>query len=59
MNQREVAAGLPAGLVVFSLDGCVQFGWRNLETGELYAESDGRVIKDAVGAVEWHACRVH
>jgi hypothetical protein len=59
MTQRELNLELPAGLVVFSLDGRAQFGWRNPETGELYAESDGRVIPDAVGAVEWHASRAH
>lgn len=59
MTQREPNQELPAGLVVFSLDGRAQFGWRNPETGDLYAESDGRVILDAVGAVEWHASRVH
>jgi hypothetical protein len=59
MTQREVNMELPAGLVVFSLDGRAQFGWRNPEPGELYSESDGRVIPDAVGAVEWHASRAH
>ena len=51
MNQPDLNIEPPAGLVVFSLDGRAQFGWRNPETGVLYAESDGRVIKDAVGAV--------
>jgi hypothetical protein len=59
MNRPDPLDEFPAGLVVFSLDGRAQFGWRNPETGELYAESDGHVIQDAVGAVEWHASRVH
>ena len=50
---------LPAGLIVFSADGCAQFGWRDPETGELYAEADGSVIVNAIGAVDWHAGRAH
>jgi hypothetical protein len=59
MNPPDLNIELPVGLVVFSLDGRAQFGCRKPETGELYAESDGRVIRDAVGAVEWHASRAH
>lgn len=59
MNHANFAGELPAGLVVFSSDGRAQFGWRNPETGDFFAESDGRVIADAVGAVEWLASRAH
>ncbi|MGF6915886.1 hypothetical protein [Paraburkholderia sp. 40] len=50
---------LPAGLVIFDRDGRAQFGWQNPETGAYYAEADGSVIADAVGAVAWHAGRMH
>jgi hypothetical protein len=50
---------LPAGLVIFGSDGRAQFGWRNPETGAYYAEIDGSIIANAVGAVSWHAGRVH
>ncbi|MGF6812742.1 hypothetical protein OKW30_007959 [Paraburkholderia sp. Clong3] len=50
---------LPAGLVIFSADGKAQFGWQNPETGTFHSETDGNVIADAVGAVAWHAGRVH
>jgi len=50
---------LPAGLVIFDRDGRAQFGWQNPETGEYYAEADGSIIADAVGAVAWHAGRMH
>ncbi|RKT10645.1 hypothetical protein B0G69_8079 [Paraburkholderia sp. RAU2J] len=50
---------LPAGLVIFGSDGRAQFGWQNPETGAYYAEADGGIITDAIGAVAWHAGRVH
>jgi hypothetical protein len=50
---------LPAGLVIFGSDGRAQFGWQNPETGAFYAEEDGSIIADAIGAVPWHAGRVH
>ncbi|MEW6346267.1 MAG: hypothetical protein RXR20_01025 [Paraburkholderia sp.] len=50
---------LPAGLIVFAANGSAQFGWRNPETGEFYSESDGSCIRHVVGAVEWHADRMH
>ncbi|SIT34881.1 conserved hypothetical protein [Paraburkholderia ribeironis] len=50
---------LPAGLVVFDVDGNAQFGWQNPETGVYYAEADGQVIVNAVGAVGWQAGRMH
>lgn|GEM_PF-1591004 len=50
---------LPAGLVIFDRDGRAQFGWQNPETGAYYAEADGSIIADAVGAVAWHAGRMH
>jgi hypothetical protein len=50
---------LPAGLVVFSVDGKAQFGWQNPETGAFHSEADGNVITDAIGVVAWHAGRVH
>jgi hypothetical protein len=55
VNPRE----LPAGLVVFDTEGRPQFGWQNPETGEYYAEADGSVIPNAVGAVAWHAGGMH
>lgn len=55
LSQRE----LPASLVVFDRDGRPQFGWQNPETGDYYAEADGSIITNAVGAVAWHAGRMH
>ena len=54
-NQRD----LPAGLVIFGSDGRAQFGWHNPETGAYYAEADGSIIADAIGAIAWHAGRIH
>lgn len=54
LNQHE----LPAGLVIFDTDGRPQFGWQDPETGEYYAEADGTVIANAIGAVSWNADRV-
>jgi len=51
--------GLPAGLVIFGSDGRAQFGWQNPETGAFYAEADGSIITDAIGAIAWHAGRIH
>jgi hypothetical protein len=48
-----------AGLVVFSADGRVQFGWRDLMTGSFHSEADGQCILDAVAAVEFSAVVVH
>jgi hypothetical protein len=45
--------------VIFGSDGRAQFGWQNPETGAYYAEADGSIIADAIGAVAWHAGRVH
>jgi hypothetical protein len=50
---------LPAGIVVFSVDGSAQFGWQNPETGAYYAEDDGHCIVDAIGGVPWHADSMH
>ena len=50
---------LPIGLVVFSVDGKAQFGWRNPETGAFYAEGDGHCIVDAIGGIPWHAESMH
>jgi hypothetical protein len=50
---------LPAGLVIFGSDGRAQFGWQNPETGAFYAEADGSIIIDAIGAIAWHAGRIH
>jgi hypothetical protein len=50
---------LPAGLVIFGSDGRAQFGWQNPETGAFYAEADGSIIADAIGAIAWHAGRIH
>ncbi|WP_406869857.1 hypothetical protein [Paraburkholderia fungorum] len=57
--ERNTVPELPAGLVVFDADGHAQFGWQNPETGAYYAEADGRIIANAVGAVAWHAGRIH
>ena len=48
-----------AGLVVFSRDGRVQFGWLDLQTGTYYGEADGLCIADAVGAIEFHSDVTH
>ncbi|MPW11243.1 hypothetical protein GCT19_37895 [Paraburkholderia sp. CNPSo 3155] len=50
---------LPAGLVIFCIDGRPQFGWQNPETGAYYAEADGSIIADAIGAIAWHAGHIH
>jgi hypothetical protein len=50
---------LPAGLIVFLANGTAQFGWQNPETGQYYSEADGSCIAHAIGAVEWHADRMH
>ncbi|MGF6265355.1 hypothetical protein OKW49_006348 [Paraburkholderia youngii] len=47
------------GLVVFSHDGRVQFGWRDIETGEFHAEADGQCIPGVIGAVEFTADVMH
>jgi hypothetical protein len=59
VEQKVTEQELPAGLVIFGSDGRVQFGWKNPETGAYYAEIDGTIIADAIGAVSWHARRVH
>jgi hypothetical protein len=56
---KSTSLDLPAGLVIFGSDGRAQFGWQNPETGAYYAEIDGSIIADAIGAVAWHAGRVH
>ncbi|AQH05273.1 hypothetical protein A9R05_40270 (plasmid) [Burkholderia sp. KK1] len=48
-----------AGLVVFSRDGRPQFGWLDLVTGEYHAESDGRCITDAIGAIAFQSDVMH
>ncbi|SAL07291.1 hypothetical protein AWB81_08003 [Caballeronia arationis] len=50
---------IEAGLVVFSRDGGVQFGWLDLTTGSYYGEADGRCIPDAVGAIEFESDVTH
>ncbi|MBB2984298.1 hypothetical protein FHX57_006430 [Paraburkholderia tropica] len=50
---------LPAGLVVLSTDGRAQFGWQDSETGDYFAEEDGRCIVNAIGSVPWFARAVH
>ncbi|PVX85819.1 hypothetical protein [Paraburkholderia unamae] len=57
--QKTDIQELPAGLVVFTADGAVQFGWRHPETGDYHAESDGSCIAGAVVAVPWCANVVH
>ncbi|MFM0513899.1 hypothetical protein [Paraburkholderia sp. RL17-373-BIF-A] len=47
------------GLVVFSHDGRVQFGWRDIETGEFHAEADGQCISGVIGAVEFCSDVMH
>ncbi|MFM0756056.1 hypothetical protein [Paraburkholderia strydomiana] len=58
-DSKRLLQDLPAGLVIFDREGRAQFGWQNPETGAYYAESDGSIIADAVGAVAWHAGRMH
>jgi hypothetical protein len=55
MPQPDSHFELPAGLVVFSTDGTVQFGWQNPETGAFYAEDNGHCIMNAIGPVPWQA----
>ncbi|MEK6291461.1 MAG: hypothetical protein V4793_08745 [Paraburkholderia tropica] len=50
---------LPAGLVVLSTDGRAQFGWQDPETGDYFAEEDGRCIMNAIGSVPWCADAIH
>lgn len=57
--QESERVELPAGLVVPSVDGKVQFGCQHPETGALYAANDGHCIVDAVAGVPWHAGSVH
>ncbi|MFP3708505.1 hypothetical protein SB783_31285 [Paraburkholderia sp. SIMBA_009] len=59
MQQASNRGELPAGLVVLSTDGRAQFGWQDPETGDYYAEEDGRCIMNAIGCVAWHADVVH
>lgn len=47
------------GLVVFSVDGRAQFGWRDIETGAFHAEADGQCIPNAIAAVEFCADVLH
>ncbi|MFM0418745.1 hypothetical protein [Paraburkholderia aromaticivorans] len=47
------------GLVVFSGDGRVQFGWRDHTTGSFHSEADGKCIPDAIAAVEFSSDVVH
>lgn len=47
------------GLVVFSVDGRAQFGWRDLVTGSFHSEADGQCIPDAIAAVEFASDVVH
>jgi hypothetical protein len=58
-NATSTLQELPAGLVIFGSDGRAQFGWLNPETGAFYAEADGSIITDAIGAIAWHAGRIH
>lgn len=44
-----------ARLIVSSSDGRPQFGWLDLVTGEYHAESDGRCITDAIGAIKFQS----
>ena len=48
-----------AGLVVYSVDGRAQFGWRDLATGSFHSEADGQCITDAIGAVEFFPDVMH
>jgi hypothetical protein len=57
--QMSLPVEVPAGLVVFSVDGKAQFGWQNPETGAFYAEDDGHCIVDAVAGVPWLAGSMH
>ncbi|CAG9225764.1 TPA: hypothetical protein QDB15_006246 [Burkholderia vietnamiensis] len=59
MPNPDRADLIPAGFVVFSSDGSVQFGWLNPETNEFCAEADGRHIPNAVGAIPWVADHMH
>jgi hypothetical protein len=47
------------GLVIFSHDGRIQFGWRDIETGEFHSEADGQCIPNVIGAVEFSADVMH
>jgi hypothetical protein len=48
-----------SGLIVFTRDGRVQFGWLDLNTGRYHAESDGICITDAIGAVPCYSDVMH
>jgi hypothetical protein len=48
-----------AGLVVFSVGGRAQFGWRDVETGSFYSEADGQCIADAIAAFEFCSDVLH
>ncbi|WP_175772989.1 hypothetical protein [Paraburkholderia phenazinium] len=56
---NDTPEDLPAGLIVFAANGTAQFGWQNPETGQYFSEADGSCIAHAVGAIEWHADRMH
>jgi hypothetical protein len=47
------------GFVVFSHDGRVQFGWRDIETGEFHSEADGQSISGVTGAVQFSSDVMH
>ncbi|WGS55102.1 hypothetical protein LFL96_34695 (plasmid) [Paraburkholderia sp. D15] len=55
----QIPDDLPAGFVVISADGRVQFGWQNPETGQFFAESDGSCIVNAIGAIAWASDQMH
>jgi hypothetical protein len=50
---------IDAGLIVFTRDGRVLFGWRDTKTGLYHGEEDGACIPDAVGAIEFVSDLVH
>lgn len=48
-----------SGLVVFSVDGRVQFEWRDLVTGSFHSGADGHCIPNIVDAVAFSSDVVH
>jgi hypothetical protein len=58
-QENRAPEELPAGFIVFLANGTAQFGWQNPETGEFHSEADGTCIAHVVGAVLWHADRMH
>jgi hypothetical protein len=56
---NDARGALPSGLLVFTTDGRVQFGWLDPQTGSLCSEADGRAIQDVAGCLQWAASQIH